>query len=285
MVPAGVPGKASVPVIPLQARSVSVFSNGKETKYFLLTKSAPLRIQVDGPSKVEIRTRLSLPGVARQTEQYSIRVTEGMDILKEYITSTEKSKSSFADGKDTPGKARRFSISVPEGAHTYEFLLVNTNLSQAVVRFSSKAKRSARLTGKTIRLEPLSYDRVATAVVLEKLITYYVCSDLKPVQLRVVGPTKLEIAMRLNYDAKMQGVQNYALSAWEGVKKVSRGSFKTTKALGAQYQDWKEVVPGKINIMSMTVPTGEHILKFMLEGTNAHSVSLKFSIPEKDMKN
>ena len=285
MLPAISSGAGAVPVIPLQGKSVSLFSHGKETIYFLLTKSVPLKIQVDGPAKVAVLTRLSMPAEANGTEQYSIRVTEGKSILKEYITSTAKSTSAFDGGQYVPGKARKFSLAVPDGTHTYEFSLINTNLPQAVLRFSSKARPQPKLKGKTVRLEPLSYDRVATVVVAEKLITYYVCSDKKSVQLRVVGPSQLEIDTRLNYDAKMKGVQSYALSAWEGVKKISRGTFKATKALGAEYRDWKEVIPGKINIMSMAVPSGEHIIRFTLEETNAHSVSLKFSIPEPNLKN
>lgn len=278
-------GGGAVPVIPVHGKSISVFVGGKEKKYYILTKSGPFKIEVDGPAKVEILTRLSLPRDDKRVERYSIKVKEGSDVVKEYVTSSERSDASYADPKYVPAKSRKFTLVVPEGSHAYEFSLLDTALPEAALRLTATAERREKLAGKTVRLEPLSYDRVATAVVMEKLITYYVCSKEKTVQLRVVGPTQLEIAARLNYDTKMQGAQTYTLTVWEGAQKVSTRSFTTTKALGVEYQDWKEVVPGKIDVMSLAVKAGEHIYQIRLDQSDARSVSLKFSIPEKDLKN
>ncbi len=273
-----------VPILPVKGTVVNVVVNGNEKSYYLLTKTNTLKINVDGPAKLEVLTRLSLPQKHSATEKYSVKITEGGDVVKLYSTSTEKSEATYKNINLVPGKSRKFTLEVPEGTHTYECFLENTNLDEAVLKFYvASDKKGSRKRG--ITLEPLSYDRVVTAVVKEKLITYYVSSKDRNVQLRVVGPTRLLITARLSYDAAMKGEHTYALSIKEGEKMVLKKSLSTTKSLGIIYQELKDVVPGKVDKIYLDIPGGEHTYKFILEETSAHSIALKFSIPKKDIDN
>jgi hypothetical protein len=100
-----------------------------------------------------------------------------------------------------------------------------------------------------------------------------------------VGPTRVKVTARLNFDATMKSEQPYNIAVLEGSNRIMKKSLSTTKSLGITYQEWKDVVPGKTDIFYIDVTGGEHTYKFSLEETSAQSVSLKFSIPPKDLNN
>ncbi len=272
----------SISVIPLNGKSVPVLINGKEKTYYLLAKNNSIKVQIDGPGTLYIRTRLSLLKNSAEQEKYSVKVMEGNKEIKTYSTLAEKSSATLKTTGSTLGKKRKFSVKVPDGTHTYEFILDKTSSKEAAVKFSYTAPKGKR---KLVTLEPLAYDRVVTAIVKEKLISYYVSSKKHNVQFHVVGPTRVKISTRLNYDATMKGGQKYTIVIIENGKTIVRKPFSTSKSVGVIYKEWKDVVPGKAISFFLDVPAGEHNYKFNVEETMASTVSLKFSIPKKDLNN
>jgi hypothetical protein len=83
----------------------------------------------------------------------------------------------------------------------------------------------------------------------------------------------------------MKGDQKYAVTLSEGGRQIVLKSLATTKSVGIEYQEWRDVVPGKVNAFFVDVPKGEHTYRVALTEGLAHSVSLKFSIPKKDLSN
>ena len=83
----------------------------------------------------------------------------------------------------------------------------------------------------------------------------------------------------------MKGSQKYTMTVSEEGKQVLMRPLVTTKALAITYKEWKDVVPGKDGSFFLDVPVGEHHYRFGLGESLGHSVSLKFSIPQKDLKN
>jgi len=275
-------GASNIPIIPTNGKSITLVINGEAKNYYLLKKNGHLTVELDGPGKLIVLNRLSLMNKRTASEQYSIKVMEGKNTLKIHTTQTDRSDASYKNSSLVPGKSRKFSLEVPEGSHTYNFFLENTNADEAAFKFMFAHRKGS---GTLISLEPLSYDKIVTTIVQEKLITYYVASNERGVQLRTVGPTRLQISTRLNYDSTMKGDQRYSISIHEGAKQILLKPLATTKSVGVFYQEWKNVVPGKVNEFNIDVPKGEHIYKFDLEQTLAHSVSLKFSIPKNDLSN
>jgi len=277
-------GARTVTLKPINGKVITVIVDGKNLSYYLLSKTNPIKLEIDGPAKIKIQTRLSIPVQYSTIEKYSIKVSEKDKVIKLQSTSSEKSDASYNNSKFIPGKIRKFTLEVPEGTHTYEFSLENTNLTEAVLKFNSISK-SKKGKKDRITLEPLSYDKVVTTFIKEKLLTYYVCSKERNVQLRIIGPTRLQTTLRLNFDATMKGTQPYAISIYEEGERVLLKPLSTTKSLGINYEGWKDVVPGKTNKIFLDVPRGEHTYIFILEETAARSVSLTFSIPKSDLDN
>jgi hypothetical protein len=283
LVPSSAPaaGRKTVTIIPENAKSVPVTIGGKARTYYLLGAGSPLRIEVDGPGKLTITSRLLVPAGSAGSEAYTLDIMEGTSVLKSQDTQSGASDATVSLQGFVPAKARKSTYKVGEGSSSYQIRLRKTT-RDAVVRITFQpSKRSGAQT----TLQPLSYDRVVTCLVKEKLIAYYVASEQRDVQLRVVGPTKVSVATRLSYDKTMKGNQKYAVIVREGTAQVVQKALSTTKSVGVEYKEWKEVVPGKVVSFDLSVPSGEHTYHVTLGQSQAHSVALKFSIPTKDLDN
>lgn len=274
-------GRKSVRLVPDNPKPVSLTIEGKDKEYFLFGAAPPLTLQVEGPGKLTVLTRLKLTAGGPGTVAYSVRVKEGRNTLKLHSTTTEPSGAVFAASGEKAGKGRKFTLKVPEGSFTYAFTLEGTD-RDAAARFTFEpAKDQTKRTA----IEPLTYDRIVTATIKEKLLAYYVSTAARPATLRVVGPTTVRVTTRLNYDEKMKGAQKYAVTVAEQGNRVATRPLQTTKSVDVSYHEWKTVVPGKAQSFSFEVPAGEHVYSFGLDQTLAASVSLRFSIPKADVAN
>jgi len=274
-------GRKTVRLVPTEGKAVTILIGEKEREYFLLGNTSPVRLQVDGPGKLTVTSRLKLRAGETGSHRYSVRTKEGKNTVKMHTTLTEKSSAVFMPSGEPSGKSRKFTLNVPEGSFTYEFFLEDTQ-GEAALRFSF---RGSKRTGKRVTIEPLSYDRVVTVTVKEKLLAYYVSSAEHPVKLRVVGPTKVRVTTRLNFTDKMKGGQKFSVVVSEKGAAVLSRPLQTTKSVGLSYKEWKEVVPGKAMSFSFDVPGGEHVYSFGLDQTLAKAVSLRFFIPKDDLSN
>jgi hypothetical protein len=274
-------GGRAVTIIPLNGKAITLSISGKDRDYYRLTQQSPLKVQVDGPGKLTITSRLILGAGNADAEKYTILVMEGKNVIKEHATQTDKSEATLQGSNEPVGKSRKVSVKLLEGSFTYAITLAPGS-RDAAVRFTLDPEKGKK---RLVAIEPLSYDRIVTAKINESLVAYFVASKDRPVQLRVVGPTKVEVNARLNYDQRMQGDQKYSLAITEGEEPVVQKTLQTSKSVGMTYEDWREVVPGKPNSLILAVPAGEHTYKVSLGESVARSVSLKFAIPKKDLKN
>ncbi|HYQ86153.1 MAG TPA: hypothetical protein VES59_02815 [Bacteroidota bacterium] len=274
-------GRSSITLIPIKGRPVMVLINGNEKEYYLLTPLEPIGVRIDGPGRLSVMSRLKLPKGNAEAQKYTILIKEGNNTVSAHTTQTDASDAVLRSSNDVLGKSRKFSLNVPEGSFSYKISLEDTPFD-AVIKLLFQPSKG---TNKLVAIEPLSYDRIVTATIAENLIAYYVSSKDRPVQFRAVGPTQVQISTRLNYDEKMKGAQKYSVVFREGKTIVAQRPLETTKSVGLSYQEWKEVVPGKVNSLLLEVPAGQHTYEVTLSETSAKSVSLRFSVPEKDLNN
>ncbi len=267
---------------PANAKAVVLSVEGRELIYYQLDKSRTIKVTVTGPGKLIILSRLGFPPGVSGPQEYSLEIREGGNLIKSYSTSTDRSKASLRDSKVVPGKSRRSSLNAPLGRHTFSMTPKQPAMADVYLRFLYERNAGS---GKRVFLTPLSYSRIASTLIRETPISYFVATPEHGVTLRVVGPTKLRVVSRLNYDAKMDGDQKYAVLVEENGKPLLTKPLLTSKSLGVDYRDWKEVVPGKGQIFSVEVPAGEHTYVFKPGESIAQSVSLRFSIPGKDVPN
>jgi hypothetical protein len=261
-------------------KKITVVVKGKEKTYFGLVKDKPLSLKLAGPGTLTIVTRVIVAARDTAAASYSIDVRERTTLVKQYRTRAAASDATAAGMTGVPGKSRKFTIAVPPGNHAYELLLAQAPASEAMVRFLFSRTAGKR---EEVNLQASSYDRIVTAVVKEKMITYYVASKSKNVTLTVVGPTTLTVTTRLNFEPSMTGRQGYTVHVAEGNRQAARQALFTTKSMASYYRELKDVVAGKPETFSVEVPEGKHTYVFSLLETAAKSVSLKLSIPQSDV--
>jgi hypothetical protein len=196
-------------------------------------------------------------------------------------TAEKASGVKFKDKNDViPGKKKVLYLKIPEGIHTFTFLLSEPAGSNSYARFYVKTKsKKIVMTSMT----PQSYSQVTTEILGDQEIIYYVATYTQPIRMRIFGPTKVQVINRLDYDITMKGKQNYSITVLENGKQVSIEKFSTSKSSLGYYRDRTQIVPGDDKKFFLSVPEGEHIYDFQLSGTSAKSAALRFMIPEDDL--
>lgn len=273
--------KGWITLEPTPGNKISVVVSAKESEYFMLDNNKSLELKVQGPTNLRIISRLNFPLGTSGSVQYGIEIKENNHIVKSYTTTSEPSSAVYKSHPGSPGKSRKFTLEVPEGSHRYIIRPIKVS-SEVHLRF---LVQSTQVKSGWASITPIQYDKVIIAILKEKLLSYYTCTPVKSVQVKIIGPTRLRVVTRLNYESNMKGKHKYQLLVEENGKTINRQGLETTKSLTVTYQNLKTVVPGKSKTFFLEVSGGQHIYNFRLAEGLANSVSLRFSIPDKDLKN
>jgi len=263
-------------------RSVALSIAGKSVRYYRLPASGEIKMIVEGAGDLRVLSRLELAGGTQGPQGYTLEIAEGGKVLKLFATQTDGSGGTVKATAAPAGKSRKVVVRLRRGHHELTFRLKGTSAPGVFLRvLFHPAGTAVGLTPIT----PLSYGRVATAVVQESLISYFVATTDQEVKVRLVGPLTLRVDSRLNFDPKMTGEQKYGIAASENGRLLKSFDLLSTRSQDVVYKDWKEQVPGKRETFSLDVPAGEHVLSFVLQRGIARSVSLRFEIPSESLKN
>ena len=106
-----------------------VIVDGKPVSYYELRKNRPLQLDLNGPKKLRILSRLIFDEYMGSNDSYRIRVKNGKKILGTFILSSERSSTSYIeDIKDkVPGKWRTCEIDIPHGNQLITVSVVDKN--------------------------------------------------------------------------------------------------------------------------------------------------------------
>jgi len=279
---AGASRTGDILITPEGQRSVALSIAGKSVRYYRLPSAAELKMIVEGSGDLRVLSRLELAGGAQGAQAYTLEIAEGGRVLKLASAQSDGSDATVKATNAPAGRSRKVVVHLRPGHHELTFRLKGTSAPGVFLRvLFHPAGTTAGLTPIT----PLSYERVATAVVQESLISYFVAGTDQQVKVRLVGPLTLRVDSRLNFDPKMTGDQKYAVAASLDDKPLKAFDLLTSRSQDVVYKDWKEEVPGKRQTFSLDVPAGEHVLSFLLKGGMGRSVSLRFEIPTESLKN
>src|SRR5262249_2316779 len=119
-----------------------------------------------------------------------------------------------------------------------------------------------------------------TLVEGERAIPYASVMPDRPVTLRVVGPTTLDLMVRLDFEAHMRGSQTYRLGFYEHGKQLRGATFKTAKATLASYSDLPDRVPPKSDRRRLQVGSGTPEITVKLLSPNHATAEIHARIPE-----
>ena len=205
---------------------VTVNVGDKPRAYFRVTPTRPLSVVVVGPARVQVVSRAEIPRGAKLAT-YHMAVTERGAILEESQTETGASEQTTAAGS-VVGKGRKLGFDVPPGRHNLRVEM--EGVASVLVRLRVAGPQSSE---DMISLTPFEATRSVVVAEGEKLISYYSALPGKPVKVRVVGPTRLELLTRLDFDSTMRGTQRYKLVLTVDGRPLRTEMLSTTKATTA----------------------------------------------------
>lgn len=238
---------------------VKVVVDGKPRSYFRTSPGKPLVVKVDGAARLRITSRAEFSDRAGLVS-YTLRVLEGKREIERQETETAPS-SRVQDDRGRPvGKSRRMTVDVQNGRH--ELQVAVEGVGSALVRLHVAAPR--RGEEPTVTLTPVEAARSVLIAEGEKTIPYYSVMAGKPVRLRLVGPTSLELLTRLDFDSSMRGAHAYRLVVRDNGRRLREIAFTTTKATTATYTNLKDRVPSKFDRVVIPVGDGTHELTIEL---------------------
>ena len=106
-----------------------VMVDKRPVSYYELTNNRPLQLELNGPKKLRVLSRLIFDEYMGSNDTYRIRIKNGKKVLGTYFISSERSSTSYIIGIDdkVPGKWRTCEIDIPKGSQVITVEVVEKN--------------------------------------------------------------------------------------------------------------------------------------------------------------
>lgn len=270
-------------VKPAAGKKITLKIDGKTRNYWRIDRKEPVIINVTGPGQLKIITRMVLPN-EKQEDVYSFVLYIDGKRQPLIARATQYSKSvSNAKFKDQRlGESRSVFYKVPAGDHEYK-LTLSKDFKEKIYARPFVANGSEKKTNYIAYLPRFFPEEVRISVKEHEYIYYRTNKD-KPIELEVIGPTKVKCISRLEYDDSMRGKQNYRIQVTEGDKVIQTDFFNSEISSIASYIDRSDMVIGKGEVFYIEVPEGKHKYSIFTPDPDT-SIIFRFYLPEKDLGN
>ena len=139
----GEAGKPQAPFQPQGTReTVTLLVKEKRLDYYIADASSPVKVDVIGPSRLRVVSRLIFREGARGSQRYEIVLLRDGDPLPNQVGNT--TKSSGVECESHPewilGTGETFYVDIPKGKHSVELRLANAEFPGVALRFSIPKK-------------------------------------------------------------------------------------------------------------------------------------------------
>jgi hypothetical protein len=274
-------------VAPQNSPAVSIESKkGAQSYYFFDTKTI-LKVSVTGPGTLRVITRKVLAALKKESI-YGFAVTrDGADRTLESATTKRSFANVAGDSKIRIGLPQGVNLDVPAGAHEYQFSLPADAKRGCYARFEFSDAKLRKPSGKAISyiaFLPRRFSEEVKIVIKEQEYTYYRASSDKPVELEVIGPTKIKGVARLEFNHTMRGDKPYRIQITEDDKVIQTSPFTGKISASATYSKTSDKVLGRGDAFYINVPDGKHHYQITTPD-NGNDVLLHFYLPQKDLGN
>lgn len=245
----------------------------KEIEYILLTKEEPLSFTVEGPTHIRVYTRILWPAGDEGSKIYKVILQENEIDEKIIALETQVSRVT-TDKKGRPvSKWRSFYIDIREGSNKYKIIHWLSPKDTILVKFTYASPE------KWQDIPATDYSDMIETIEEERFIQYYELKMGEQLMLRIKGPSRLKVIVRLNYNRNIKGDQNYMILV-EDNERLEKFHLKCYKSEVIAYKDRKDIIPSNARTFYIELKEGWHNLKFDFAGTAAMSVSLRFQTKE-----
>ncbi len=259
--------------------SVFLKSDSKRYRYYVLEEGKAIYLDVTGPTKIKLRTRADLGSV--KSGDYDLYVWEGKELIAGRKAETSKSKLILDGTNEHVGLARDVFFNVPRGKHTYSISTRSEKINKFYLRFyqEKKSKKKAAY----IPYRPYDYLKEIKLKTQKSEIPYYLVEKDGGVKLKVIGPTKIRIYCRANFDTSIEEKSKFALGVYEQGKSIEKFTGIAKKSQKVAFSDLPDQIPSTLHKFYLDVPSGEHTYDFKKVNSPAPNLAVRFKILERTL--
>lgn len=263
---------------------VEVLVSGKLREYYLLEEGTRIEVQVKGPSRLKILSRVVL-AASEDSADYSYLALrkKSRKALTFAHSSHLNDKVAFAgEIEGSLGASRTKIIDVQRGEQTYTFYLPKDTKRKVVLRFALETSAFTRGT-QVVAMTPNVFTKEVDVVSREEAATYYRIGSGYEVALDIIGPATLKVMSRIEFDQNMNGKQKWKVRVLEDNKVKGTYSLSGRRSQITAYRDLSSLVPSKAEVFYVEVPAGKHRYEFILPD-NHRTVLMKFLLPKRQLE-
>ncbi len=174
-----------------------------------------------------------------------------------------------------------FEIELGRGYHTVSFKISDENIPVAA-RYQFTPTKAKKIDW--IAFCPLRPSEPVNLISRESKVGYYRFSKEKPLKVQINGPTELRVLTRIENHYQMKGRIHYRIQVKENSEVKNTYQLSSMRSDVAEYEDDRDLVPGKACEFVVKVPKGKHIYEILSLDKDKNTVLGRFLIPEKDVK-
>jgi hypothetical protein len=268
---------------PIDAKRITLEVKAKNRAYWQLSPQTPVVVKVKGPGMLKVITR---PVMVGEQTVYTYRVDR--DGVKNYhIARTAtggKDVKNPSRPTDVMGVSRAATFKIPDGEHEFTFTLPEGDNQTVFARFLISSKETQSSKTDYVAFLPRKFGEDVRIFVKEQEYIYYRCDNDHPIDLERIGPTRIKVISRLEFDPTMRGAKSYRIQVLQEGKVIQTQAFKSTVSGAASYVSPSKDVIGKGDTFQIDVPTGKQLYQIIVpdQGT---SVLFRFYLPQHDLGN
>ena len=230
--------------------------------YHPVTKGSPLEFDVEGPCWLRVYTRLWWPRGGADRQRYKMSLWQD-DMQRPLEFDAAVSPSSYGPGGRYLGEWRSFFVQVPAGANRYRLALDSAQSDTVGVRFAFQPPRPWQPRALATRALELVDGR--------DTVTFHELAARQPAQLKVEGPCRVRVRVRLSYSPELLGEQSFAMAVTDGKTVVLRRNLRVGRSPSAVYVNESGLTPSTERVLRFSLGTGAHELSLALSGTLART--------------
>jgi len=249
----------------------------------MLESGTPTVLLVRGPGKLKVFTRAILNN-EKNKSPYSVlyRINGGNYTRVLFSDIQSSSTAKLRDrSNNIPTTVKVLEIDVAPGDNSIEFKS-EKNLPPVIAKYLFNKIREKKT--KWFMLSPSPSSDPVDLVTRENVIHYYRFSEIRPLKIRINGPTLLRILTRFENHYDMKGRINYRIQVKEDGKIKHTYLLSSTYSEVTTYRKNTKLVPGKAREFYIQVPSGRHNYTITPLDKDKNTILARVLFPKKDVK-
>ncbi len=252
---------------------------GNKFDYYQLNKNIYSKIDLKGPGQLKIITRKMLVSKSESSD-YGISLKLNGNKYKDFSfkgVKAVKNEKYAVESIGFPSERNNILLDLNRGQNIVEI----KSASEVIVRILFKSSKNKK--EKWIAFSPVSNNQPVELITREQISKYYRFSAKDPLQIEVIGPTRLRIFTRFENNYKHKGSVNYRLRVEEDNQLLNTFLLSSRRSMVTYYRKNTLLMPGIAKEIFIEVGSGKHIYKVYPIDEDKKTILGKILLPKTDI--